>query len=82
MRIRMAISIVALGAALAFSSGLPAQSTPASSGAKAQKPGLMSGGVPDLSGIWDPDFHGPEGIRLNTWDSVGPVRRPSRESLP
>ena len=63
MRIRIAVLMVALGAALAFSSYLPAQSAPASAGAKAQKPGLMSGGIPDLSGIWDPDFHGPEGIQ-------------------
>jgi len=72
MRIRIAVLIVALGAALAFSSALPAQSAPASAGAKAQKAGLMSGGMPDLSGIWDPDFHGPEGIRLNTWDPSDP----------
>jgi len=72
MRIRIAILIVALGTALAFSSALPAQSTSGSAGAKAQKPGLMSGGIPDLSGIWDPDFHGPEGIRLNTWDPADP----------
>jgi hypothetical protein len=72
MRIRLAVLIVAVGAALAFGSGLPAQSAPASAGAKAQKAGVMSGGIPDLSGIWDPDFHGPEGIRLNTWDPSDP----------
>ena len=72
MRIRIAVLIVVLGAALAFSSDLPAQTAPASASATAQKPGLMSGGIPDLSGIWDPDFHGPEGIRLNTWDPSDP----------
>src|ERR1700732_1649349 len=72
MRIRIAVLMAALGGALVFSSCLPAQSSPASLGAKAQKTGLMSGGVPDLSGIWDPDFRGPEGIRLNTWDSSDP----------
>ena len=80
MRIRIAVLIVALAAALAFSSDLAGPNRPGSAGAKAQKPGLMSGGMPDLSGIWDPDFHGPEGIRLNTWDSVGPIRRTSRDS--
>ena len=73
MRIRIAILIVAVGAVLSFSSSLPAQSTNARPGVpSAQKAGLMSGGIPDLSGIWDPDFHGPEGIRLNTWDSSDP----------
>jgi hypothetical protein len=72
MRIRMAVLMIALGATMVLSSDLPAQSSPASAGAKAQKAGLMSGGVPDLSGIWDPDFRGPEGIRLNTWDSSDP----------
>src|SRR5580693_3330368 len=75
MRIRMAVLIVALGAALAFSSALVAQSGPGSAGAKAQPAGVKSGGIPDLSGIWDPDFHGPEGIRLNTWDSSDPFAK-------
>ena len=39
MRIHMAILIVALGAALAFSSDLPAQTAPATAGAKSQKAG-------------------------------------------
>jgi hypothetical protein len=72
MRFRMVVLLVALGATLAFSSKLPAQSVPASAGAKTQKAGLMSGGVPDLSGIWNPDFKGPEGLRVNTWDSSDP----------
>jgi hypothetical protein len=72
MRIRIAILAVALLTALAFSSVLAAQTAPAAAVASTQKAGLMSGGIPDLSGIWDPDFHGPEGIRLNTWDSSDP----------
>ena len=72
MRIRIAVLIAALGATLTFSSYSSAQTAPASAGAKAEKAGLMSGGVPDLSGIWDPDFHGPEGFRLNSWDSSDP----------
>ena len=72
MRIRIAVLIVTLGTALAFSSHLCAQSAQPSAGAKTQKSGLAPGGVPDLSGIWDPDFHGPEGIRLNTWDPSDP----------
>jgi hypothetical protein len=72
MRIRIAVLIVALLAAMAFSSVLSAQFTPGSAGAKAQQAGLMSGGTPDLSGIWDTDFQGRGGIRLNTWDSSDP----------
>jgi hypothetical protein len=72
MRIRIAVLAVALFTALASSSILWAQSAPAAAVASTQKTGLMSGGIPDLSGIWDPDFHGPEGIRLNTWDSSDP----------
>ena len=72
MRIRMAILIGALITLPAFTSSLPAQSAPASAGSKAQKAPVTSGGIPDLSGIWDPDFHGPEGIRLNTWDPSDP----------
>lgn len=75
MRIRMAVLVVALLAALAFSSILMAQSTAGSAGAKAQQADMKPGGVPDLSGIWDPDFHGPEGIRLNTWDSSDPFAK-------
>jgi hypothetical protein len=69
---RIAVLVVVLLAELAFSAGLPAQSDPAPAAAKSQKPGLMSGGMPDLSGIWNPDFKGPEGVRLNTWDSSDP----------
>jgi hypothetical protein len=72
MRIRMAILMIALPPALAFSSFLTAQSVPAPTGAKAQQPGLMSGGIPDLNGIWNPDFRGPEGVRVNTWDPSDP----------
>ncbi len=72
MRIRMATAAVALVAGLAFTSAMSAQSAPNSSAEKTKKPGLMSGGIPDLSGLWDPDFRGPEGIRLNTWDSSDP----------
>jgi hypothetical protein len=72
MRIRTAVLVVAFPMALAFSSILPAQSAPDSAGAKARQSGPMSGSMPDLSGIWDPDFRGPEGIRLNTWDSSDP----------
>jgi hypothetical protein len=75
MRIRIVVSIIALGTAVAFSAALKAQSFPASAGAKAQKAGPVSGAIPDLSGIWDPDFHGPEGIRLNTWDSSDPFAK-------
>jgi len=59
MQIRIPVLIVTLGAALAFSWRLAAQSAPTSAGAKAEHAG-MKAGVPDLSGIWDPDFHGPE----------------------
>jgi len=72
MQIRIPVLTVALGAALAFSWPLGAQSAP--TGAKDQHSGTKSG-APDLSGIWDPDFHGPEGIRLNTWDSSDPFAK-------
>jgi hypothetical protein len=72
MRIRIAGLMVALVAALAFSSILPAQSMPGSSDKMAQLAGQKSGGVPDLSGIWDPTPKGPEGIKLNTWDASDP----------
>ncbi len=72
MRIRTAILALALLAGLAFSSVLPAQSVSGPAGAMAKQPGLMSGGIPDLSGIWNPDFNGPSGIKLNTWDSSDP----------
>jgi hypothetical protein len=72
MRIRLAVLVVALFTALALSTVLRAQSASGSASAMVKHPGLMSGGIPDLSGIWDPDFRGPEGIRLNTWDSSDP----------
>jgi hypothetical protein len=75
MRIHLAVLIAAIAAALACSPHLQAQSSLGSAGAKAQQPGLMSGGIPDLSGIWDADFHGPEGLRLNTWDSSDPFAK-------
>jgi hypothetical protein len=59
MQIRIAILMIALGSALASSSTMLAQSAPALPDAKTQKAGAMAGGIPDLSGIWDPDFHGP-----------------------
>jgi hypothetical protein len=75
MRIRVAVLIAAIAAVLAFSPILRAQTASGTADAKAQQPGLMSGGVPDLSGIWDPDFQGPGGIRLNTWDSSDPFAK-------
>ena len=75
MRIRVAVLIAAIAATLAFSSGLPAQIATDAAVAKAQKPGVMSGGIPDLSGIWDPDFRAPEGVRLNSWDSSDPFAK-------
>jgi hypothetical protein len=75
MRIRITVLIAALGAALAFSPVLPGQTAPVPAGTKAQHSGLMSGGIPDLSGIWDPDFKGPEGVRLSTWDSADPFAK-------
>ena len=35
----------------------------------------MSGGIPDLSGTYDADLHGPEGTRVNTWDSSDPFAK-------
>ena len=75
MRIRVAVLIAAMAPVLAFTSTLPAQTAPGSADAKAHSQGLMSGGVPDLSGIWDPDFQGPGGIRLNSWDSSDPFAK-------
>lgn len=75
MRIRMAISTVALVAALAFSADLRAQTAASTDASKPAKPGLMANGIPDLSGIWDPDFYGPEGVHVNTWDSSDPFAK-------
>jgi hypothetical protein len=75
MRIRKLVSIASMAAVLAFSSLLPAQSLPAPANEKAHQPGLMSGGIPDLSGIWDADVKGSEGLRVNTWDSSDPYAK-------
>jgi hypothetical protein len=79
LRIRLAACLAMLMAALAFSGAfsgtLSAQTASNAAGAKNQKPGLMSGGIPDLSGLWNPDFSGPEGVRLNTWDSNDPFAK-------
>ena len=72
MRIRIAVLIVALMVVPVFSSSLSAQSAPGSAGTRVQQAGPKSGSTPDLSGIWEPDFKGPEGIRLNTWDPSDP----------
>ena len=79
MRIRgmgfVAAPVVLLLAALAGAPGMRGQSASSAAGAKAEKTGVMAGGIPDLSGIWDPDFHGPEGVRLNSWDSSDPFAK-------
>ena len=73
MRMRPGISIlVAVVIALGVSAELSAQSTRQPKAGAVQNQGLMSGGIPDLTGLWDPDFHGPEGTRINTWDSSDP----------
>ena len=69
MRIRFEIAIIALFTALSFSSRLSAQTGANPAASKPQKEGMMSGGIPDLSGLWEPDFRGPESVRINTWDS-------------
>ncbi|HET6144346.1 MAG TPA: hypothetical protein VFE02_12630 [Candidatus Acidoferrales bacterium] len=70
---RPVISIVgAFIFALGISVGTSAQSTSSTNAAATHKQDVMSGGIPDLSGLWDPDFHGPEGTRINTWDSSDP----------
>jgi hypothetical protein len=75
MRIRRIAWITSMGVMLASSSKLPAQTVPAPANDKPHQPGLMSGGIPDLSGIWDADVKGPEGLRVNTWDSSDPFAR-------
>jgi hypothetical protein len=75
MRIRGVAWIALMGVVLAFSPFLSAQSVPSPTNEKAHQPGLMSGGIPDLSGIWDADVKGPEGVRVNTWDSSDPFAR-------
>jgi hypothetical protein len=73
MRIRIEIPIAALVMVLSVSCILSAQTGANPAAAKpqkeGQKEGLMSGGIPDLSGLWEPDFRGPESVRINTWDS-------------
>ena len=79
MRIRGAVFVVALIVLLLAGFGgspdLRAQTPATAASAKDAKAGMMAGGIPDLSGIWDPDFHGPEGVRLNTWDSSDPFAK-------
>jgi hypothetical protein len=72
MRIQLRIVVIVLVLALGVSARSSAQSGANPAAAKPQKDGVMSGGVPDLSGLWEPDFHGPEGVRINTWDSSDP----------
>lgn len=74
MRIRTAMVAVGIVAMLS-SVRVSAQSETKPADAKTSKPGLMANGMPDLSGIWDADFHGPEGLRLNTWDSSDPYAK-------
>jgi len=69
MRLGLKGIVISLSIILACSPLLHAQSSSAPSNEKAQK---SSAGIPDLSGIWDPNFHGPEGIRLSSWDSSDP----------
>jgi len=66
----------ALATVTVYSAVAHAQTTaPPAPATTPQKPGLMSGGIPDLSGIWNPDFSGPEGVRINSWDSSDPFAR-------
>jgi hypothetical protein len=73
MRIGNAILVGMLLAALPFCASLPAQTPAPAQAGKPAKPGLMANGIPDLSGIWDPDFQGPKGLRVNTWDPSDPL---------
>jgi hypothetical protein len=72
MRNPTGLLAMALLASLACSSVLRAQTSPAADSAKSPKAAPKSGSMPDLSGMWDPDFKGPEGLRVNTWDSSDP----------
>jgi hypothetical protein len=72
MRVRAAVIGIVLLAAAWFVPGAFTQTANPASDSKDRKPGLMANGIPDLSGIWDADFHGSEGLRLNTWDSSDP----------
>lgn len=65
----MEIVILACFMALNFSQGLSAQSSANPPASNSPKDGQMSGGIPDFSGLWEPDFRGPESVRINTWDS-------------
>ena len=75
MRIRVALFIFAFAAAAIASPGLRAQSAPGAADNKSQQRRMMSGGMPDLSGIWDADFRGAEGIRVNSWDPTDPAAK-------
>lgn len=81
MRNRIAIWLVAPLVAVALASAASAQSgmeTPA----KPPPTGVTANGIPDLSGIWDPDFHGPEGLRMNSWDSSDPFAKTPDKAPP
>lgn len=76
MRIRMATFVVALLMALPSSSALRAQNAPSAESSKASSnSGVMVKGIPDLSGIWNPDFMGTGSLRINTWDSSDPFAK-------
>jgi len=77
MRIRSLILVAVLAAMPALSTVSQAQSAAPAAASQGQTAGGMSGAgaVPDLSGIWDPDAKGPEGTRINTWDSSDPFAR-------
>ena len=75
MRIRIAVLIAALGGALAFSSYLPAQSAPASAGAKVQKTGLMPDGMPDRR-YYHPT---PRGLEQRIGEALERMRHPKTD---
>jgi hypothetical protein len=52
-----------------------AQTTGANPTGKAGQPSSAVSAIPDLSGNWDPEPEGPEGIRLNQWDSSDPFSK-------
>src|SRR5579871_1931779 len=70
IRFRFGMMVLALATAASFTCNVCAQSGTNSAAPKPQKQeGMISGGIPDLSGLWEPDFRGPESVRINTWDS-------------
>ena len=76
MRIRLAAAAIAIASAVAVAPVLQAQSTPSQPAAKAKK---SAAGIPDLSGIWDPDT---KGIRISSWDSSDPfAAHPEQEPM-